>query len=104
MSDGVQSRSSEVRSDLMILWRFRTSGRRERHGTDSLSSSMCRSQPFYFRTRWRSTGKTGWRWGNGATSESYDSNGTAIQVAGYLIVVEGRIGEQEHLKFALDTG
>src|SRR5215831_8910186 len=23
---------------------------------------------------------------------------------GYLIVVEGRIGEQEHLKFALDTG
>src|SRR5215470_5340717 len=84
MSDVVQSRSMQVRPDLMNLWRSRTNERGERHGTDSLSGPMCRSQPFAFRTSWCSTGKTGWRSGNGAIRETYEGNGTAIQVAGWI--------------------
>src|SRR5262245_61270422 len=74
----------EMQSDLMNLWRSRTFGRRQRHGTNSLSGPIYRSQPFAIRASWFWAGQTECKPGSGAIRRSYGSNGTAIQVAGWI--------------------
>ena len=97
------------RPEMTECWRSRTCGRRERHekGEDLVGKTWLdpggRDPHRFPRGSGQGAGGAGWAWRKQPGKRG--SNAIPFTLRdGYLIVVEGRIGGNGHLKLALDTG